>query len=405
MKDIRQHLEQGTKLIKRRLEAKQHLNFSKNRAVCARYYSRRRCEIKDRRRGRYVLKQPNVDMKEQCLTELKCNIIANLKVNASLRKAFTAMHDNIAKNLLHTGLAIAVCRLAAQKVLTEALKLRKDSAGKLLGSITKINELDITPDELGEQVHGASSEPYFYHTAYTPLQRQSAIPVDEHGQCVIAEEVLDIHGQPYLQLRWKCTLECKLPTEEEITSICCIKDMFKQPVQQLYKGFEDLDIDCPHVHRLLPPPPYPIDNEDNEEQPPAVSPVVPSDGHESDKQWMGHPFPCTVGRCGSQLRIIRAAAVHYPLLRRFLNLLYLARRHHHRVFDIDMALCSADFQKLMRLTDIHTYDQIYKNGISKSGCNTSENSVPGLPNLEAELKVRHADLIMSLEKKVNDYPS
>ena len=335
-------------------------------------------------------------MREQYLTELKCNMIANFKVNASLRKVFTAVHDNIAKNMSRTGLTIAACRLAAQKVLTEALKLRKYSAGKLLGSIATINELDITPDELGEQEHGASSEPYFYQTAYIPLQQQqSAIPVNEHGQCVIAEEVLDKHGQPYLQRRWKCTLECKLPTEEEITSICCIKDMFKQPVQQLRKGFKDLDIDCPHVHRLLPPPPYPSDDEDDEEQPPAVSPVVPSDSHESDKYWMGHPFPCTMGGCGSQLQIIRAAAVHYPLLRRFLNLLYLARRHHCRVFDIDMALCSADFQKLMRLTDIHTYDQIYKNGKSKSG-NTSENSVPGLPNLEAQLKVRHADLITSL---------
>ena len=345
-----------------------------------------------------------MDMREQYLTELKCNMIANLKVNASLRKVFTAVHDNIAKNMSRKGLTIAACRLAAQKVLTEALKLRKYSAGKLLGSIATINELDITPDELGEQEHGASSEPYIYQTAYTPLQqRQSAIPLNEHGQCVIAEEVLDKHGQPYLHRRWKCTLECKLPTEEEIMSICCIKDMFKQPVQQLRKGFEDLDIDCPHMHRLLPPPPYPSDDEDDEEQPPAVSPVVPSDSHESDKYWMGHPLPCTMGRCGSQLRIIRAAAVHYPLLRRYLNLLYLARRHHCRVFDIDMALCSADFQKLMRLTDIHTYNQIYKNGKSKSG-NTSENCVPGLPNLEAQLKVRHADLITSLEKKVNDYP-
>ena len=58
----------------------------------------------------------------------------------------------------------------------------------------------------------------------------------------------------------------------------------------------------------------------------------------------------------------------------------------------------------MRLSDIYTYDEIYMDGKSKSGCNTSENSVPGLPNLEAQLKVRHADLITSLEKKVNDYP-
>ena len=80
-----------------------------------------------------------------------------------------------------------------------------------------------------------------------------------------------------------------------------------------------------------------------------------------------------------QLRIIRAAAVHYPLLRKFLNLLYQARWHHCRVLNLDNALCSADFQELMKLTDIESYGALYKGSEGESGC-ACEYSTPGLPN-------------------------
>ena len=71
------------------------------------------------------------------------------------------------------------------------------------------------------------------------------------------------------------------------------------------------------------------------------------DGDDDDgDHWMGHPSPCSsMGSCGSQLRIVRAAAVHYPLLRRFLNLLYQTRWHQCRILNVDNTLCSADFQR------------------------------------------------------------
>ena len=118
-------------------------------------------------------------MKLQYVTELKCKLIANSKVRASLKRVFAATHADVALNMSQTGLTIAACRLASQSVLTQALKERKHSAGKLLGAIANINELSITCDELGDQGHGASSEPYFYETAYAPVKRQSAIAVDD----------------------------------------------------------------------------------------------------------------------------------------------------------------------------------------------------------------------------------
>ena len=52
----------------------------------------------------------------------------------------------------------------------------------------------------------------------------------------------------------------------------------------------------------------------------------------------------------------------------------------------------------MKLANIESYGTLYKGSIGESGC-ACENSTPGLPNLEPQLKVRHAELITSLEKK------
>ena len=133
------------------------------------------------------------------------------------------------------------------------------------------------------------------------------------------------------------------------------------------EGFKDLDIGCPHLHRTLPPTVYSSDSDDEEERE-RVPPVHDGDADNGD-HWMGHPFPCSsMGSCGNQLRIIRAAAVHYPLLRKFLNLLYLASWHHRRVLNHDNALCSADFRELMKLTDIESYGALYKGSKGESGC-------------------------------------
>ena len=158
------------------------LDSARNRVACTKRYVRMGTKIRAQRRGRYALREPNDDVKLQYVTELKCKLIANSKVRASLKRLFAATHADVALNMSQTGLTIAACRLASQSVLTKALKERKHSAGKLLGAIANINELSITCDELGDQGHGASSEPYFYETAYAPVKRQSAIAVDDCGR-------------------------------------------------------------------------------------------------------------------------------------------------------------------------------------------------------------------------------
>ena len=62
----------------------------------------------------------------------------------------------------------------------------------------------------------------------------------------------------------------------------------------------------------------------------------------------GHPLPCTTvsADCESSLRVLRAGATHFPLLKRLVGLLYEAIRQHRLLGSIDTALCAGDFEKL-----------------------------------------------------------
>ena len=66
----------------------------------------------------------------------------------------------------------------------------------------------------------------------------------------------------------------------------------------------------------------------------------------------GNPLPCSMvnAECDSSLRILRAAATHFPLLRRFVVLLYEAMRLHHQLDRIDTAQCAGDFSRLVSTT-------------------------------------------------------
>ena len=129
----------------------------------------------------------------------------------------------------------------------------KHNAGKLLGAIAKIKELSITCDEIGDQGHGASSEPYSYETAYAPVERQSAIAVNDCGRCVVAEEVLDEDGNPYERPLWKCTEEYKHPTEDEVACIAskpCLNSLCNRCVRVSKTSTLAVHIYTAHCHRL-----------------------------------------------------------------------------------------------------------------------------------------------------------
>ena len=111
-------------------------------------------------------------------------------------------------------------------MLNKALQLRKEHAGALLKTTRAVNSIDIKcRDDFGEGCHTASSEPYFYDSAYQLVQRAYAIPIDENGRCVVATEIGGSENESnkgkgkQQPMKWNCCSECKAVTEPEVAAI------------------------------------------------------------------------------------------------------------------------------------------------------------------------------------------
>ena len=71
----------------------------------------------------------------------------------------------------------------------------------------------------------------------------------------------------------------------------------------------------------------------------------------------------------SNLRILRAASTHFPVLRRFLASVTEAVSAHRIVFDIDNALQNGNHQSLLKITHVESFlsfnvDEKYQKSIA-----------------------------------------
>ena len=83
-------------------------------------------------------------------------------------------------------------------------------------------------EDFGEGCHTASTEPYFYDSDYEPVKRDYALPIDECGKCVLANEITDdnkaTEGSSKLKpMKWACTIEYKKLNDEEVHAIIELK--------------------------------------------------------------------------------------------------------------------------------------------------------------------------------------
>ena len=75
----------------------------------------------------------------------------------------------------------------------------------------------------------------------------------------------------------------------------------------------------------------------------------------------GHPLSCHTGKkCQSQLGILRAASVHYTVLRRILKQLYQARRNNRNITAIDKVLPTGDYKELIKLLHFDKFEKLFK---------------------------------------------
>ena len=338
-------------------------------------------------RARYVLTEPRTDVKEKYVQNMKTKIHhSKPTLKRKLLHAFRSSRKPLADKIKPSKLCNAVSNIAARKLLNKVLKVRKQSVGELLSCIRSVTALKISTDDFGKSRHTASSEPFFYDQSYAMVRHTSPISVDSNGRCVIAEEEGKRREKSNRPKCWKCTAECKLPTPQEVRSIMSTKALFEQPVQKLREALNTID-ECTEYGHYSPP-----------------FNVLNSKGETLYYELAGHLLPCT-SDCQSSLRVLRAAATHFPQLRRLVCLLYDAIRQHRLLESIDTALCAGDLEKLCAVS----YDKLFRSiDSNEDSCSTadSEDAVhqpirlqqPKLPDLESHLHVEHAQVIVDIEK-------
>ena len=237
---------------------------------------------------------------------MEANLLNNSKARLALIKVLKEQHKTLAEQARGV-LGKTACRLAAKRLLNKALQVRKEHAGSLLKMARSIQSLHIKGKQhFGESSHTASTEPYFYDSAYQLVKRPYAIPIDENGRCILAQEIKNDGARK----QWQCTNECKDITPSEELAIINFQQAFECSIQEVRRTLDNCD-ECPHTHYTKTSESFVIDRK-------------------------GHPLVCSIDSgCKSKLRILRAAATHYPLLRKFLHDVYTAIRNHMFVREID----------------------------------------------------------------------
>ena len=182
----------------------------------------------------------------------------------------------------------------------------------------------------------------------------------------------------------ECSNECKPVTDAEVDSILELKEAFEMPLEDVRHALDHCDGDCPNGH---------------------YSKLIGS----NPVNFKGHPLVCSNGGgCQSKLRVLRAASTHFPVLRKFLRQVHSAITNHKCVFEIDKALCTGNYEKLMNITNIEKFESLLCNEVEASyqQCAGVESVYSALrqPNIEEQLLITHAKLILQLEKEIEDYP-
>ena len=388
--------------------------YASHRSARVRYFRKYHSYTKLNRvtKARYSLAQPNQLAIEKYYKSVKANLLADGEVLLKLKKEFKSLHAGVADTLSKAELEQTVGRLAVKRLVCKALQIRRKHAGFLLASIKLIKSISLKErNDFGKGCHTSATEPFFYEAAYHHV-RDSPIPVNERGECVVAKDVpmgagtnnegtdaasganLPQDGSvgcvsdgkvadkaPAQRKMWECSRQCKPLSECEANSILSFRTAFEQPIEKVRQALAQCDMGCPCGHYTKLMGSLPVDLK-------------------------GHPIVCYSGDyCTSTLRILRAASTHFPVLRKFLAHVTSALSAHRIVCDIDNALKNGNHQRLLQITQIE----------SLLSCNVEQNyqkltpvqfSDLALrrPNLEVELAIAHAALIAGFEKEIHDFP-
>ena len=377
-------------------QASLRIYYDAHRSTRLKYFRKYHCctQRVNVSKARYGLAQPSQLVMEKYYRSVLASIQGDSEMKSKLMEQ---KHFVVPTKLTRKDLSSAVARLAAKRLVGKSLQLRKKYAGLLLNSIKYAKSIQLEAEsDFGKGCHTRSTEPYFYEAAYLYV-RDSPIPVNEEGECVVARahpESDSAAGAGHKQVptgcaqdesdkkcrKWECSAQCKPLTLFEVDAIVSFKASFDLPVEKVRQTLAECDMGCPFGH---------------------YSKFVGS----SPVDLRGHPIVCYNGElCTSVLRILRAASTHFPVLRKFLAHVTTALSAHRSVCDIDSALKNGNHRSLIKFSGVKSLlscdvEEKYQK-LTPVDCSDSLRR----PTLETELAIAHAALIAGYEKEVYDFP-
>ena len=155
---------------------------------------------------------------------------------------------------------------------------------------------------------------------------------------------------------WECSIVCKKFTKEQKEALLLLKGTFDNSVETIRPLLQHLDDGCGQGHH-------------------SKTCLVESSSGETSyvvRELMGHPMHCASNPCHSQLRLLRAGAVHYPALRTLLKQIYCAKRSSALIDKVESDLSSvSSIQSLKQnlgledLANMLQYDEFYMDAVEK----------------------------------------
>ena len=195
---------------------------------------------------------------------------------------------------------------------------------------------------------------------------------------------LDEQGKAHISDCSACTYVCRTVSNDDVEVILDLKRAFEKPFAEVREQLQNIDIGCPHVHYLKPR---------GMDEDLACTKITKA----------GHPLPCASGMCSSKLRILRAASVHYPALCKLLHGVYMARKHHSTVAEIDNALCTNDYKTLCTMMCIEECEDLIGETLkSENADGPPEFSTEGLINIESDVQVKYASVFEQYKEKLDE---
>ena len=345
--------------------------------------ARNRDSICAQKRAKYALGEPKLDVKDMYVKDILSHLLADAEARSLVSDSFPKMHINDKINVS----VKAMCRVAAKKLFNKALQIHREHAGSLLQAARLVQSMELTDkNDFGDGFHKASTEPFFYDSAYKLVKKENALPIDTNGRCITAKNVCTSDEIPRYSakeppMKWECSSECKILSDSDVCTIIDLAAAFQKPMRELRCELESVDSGCPNQH---------------------YTKYV-----DTTMQLKGHPLVCfNDSGCHSKLRILRSAATHYPVLVTLSHHVYQAIGAHVGVQMIDIAMSSGDFHTLMEITKICDFETLLSNDIDTSyeQCTEAADSVLIHAGVENKLLIEHAQLITQFENEIDEYP-